>query len=167
MVARTRFDADPCPVARSVNAIGDWWSLLIVRDAFDGSRRFGEFQRSLGIAKNILAARLRALEKAGVLRNMPASDGGSHREYVLTDKGRALFPVIVALRQWGEDQCFTPGEDHSRLLDSRTNSPLPRLQIRAADGRLVEPEDTVVEKVEGPESAEEQTSEGAGTRRGA
>ncbi|MGW5698378.1 winged helix-turn-helix transcriptional regulator, partial [Streptomyces asiaticus] len=62
MVARTRFDADPCPVARTVNAIGDWWSLLIVRDAFDGSRRFGEFQRSLGIAKNILAARLRTLD---------------------------------------------------------------------------------------------------------
>ncbi|KOT52272.1 winged helix-turn-helix transcriptional regulator [Streptomyces rimosus] len=154
MVARTRFDTDPCPVARSVNAIGDWWSLLIVRDAFDGSRRFGEFQRSLGIAKNILAARLRALEKAGVLRGVPAQDGGSHREYVLTDKGRALFPVIVALRQWGEDQCFTPDEDHSRLLDSRTNSPLRRLQIRAADGRLVEPEDTVVEKVRESESAE-------------
>ncbi|MFF8452770.1 winged helix-turn-helix transcriptional regulator [Streptomyces leeuwenhoekii] len=147
MVARTRFDADPCPVARSVNAIGDWWSLLIVRDAFDGSRRFGEFQRSLGIAKNILTARLRALEEAGVLRNVPAPDGGSRREYVLTDKGRALFPVIVALRQWGEEQCFTPGEDHSRLLDRHTGLPLRPLQIRAADGRLVGPEETVVEKV--------------------
>ncbi|GHE78194.1 transcriptional regulator [Streptomyces longispororuber] len=147
MVARTRFDADPCPVARSVNAIGDWWSLLIVRDAFDGSRRFGEFHRSLGIAKNILTTRLRALEKAGVLRGEPAREGGSHREYLLTDKGRALFPVIVALRQWGEEQCFTPGEDHSRLLDRRTGHPLRPLRIEAADGRPVEPEDTVVEKV--------------------
>ncbi|WP_282797435.1 winged helix-turn-helix transcriptional regulator [Streptomyces sp. CC224B] len=147
MVARTRFDADPCPVARSVNAIGDWWSLLIVRDAFDGSRRFGEFHRSLGIAKNILTARLRTLEEAGVLRGEPARDGGSHREYLLTDKGRALFPVIVALRQWGEEQCFTPGEDHSRLLDRRTGHPLRPLRIEAADGRPVEPEDTVVEKV--------------------
>ncbi|GAA1086362.1 winged helix-turn-helix transcriptional regulator [Streptomyces javensis] len=147
MVARTRFDADPCPVARTVNAIGDWWSLLIVRDAFDGSRRFGEFQRSLGIAKNILAARLRALEEAGVVRAEPAPDGGSHREYLLTDKGRALFPVIVALRQWGEEQCFTPGEDHSRLLDRRTGRPLRPVRIQSADGRPVEPEDTVVEKV--------------------
>ncbi|POX64584.1 transcriptional regulator [Streptomyces sp. Ru62] len=159
MVARTRFDADPCPVARSVNAIGDWWSLLIVRDAFDGSRRFGEFQRSLGIAKNILAARLRALEQAGVLRGETAPDAGSRREYVLTEKGRALFPVIVALRQWGEDQCFTSGEDHSRLLDRRTGRPLRPLQIRAADGRLVGPEDTVVQKVreaegDGKESGE-------------
>lgn len=163
MVARTRFDADPCPVARSVNAIGDWWSLLIVRDAFDGSRRFGEFQRGLGIAKNILAARLRALEQAGVMRGVPAPDGGSHREYLLTDKGRALFPVIVALRQWGEEQCFTPGEDHSRLLDRRAGRPLSRLRIRAADGRLVEPEDTVVEKVRGREETEEaETSAEAG-----
>ncbi|MEV8554211.1 helix-turn-helix domain-containing protein [Streptomyces glaucescens] len=147
MVARTRFDADPCPVARSVNAIGDWWSLLIVRDAFDGSRRFGEFHRSLGIAKNILAARLRALEDAGVLRGVPAPDGGNRREYLLTDKGRALFPVIVALRQWGEEQCFAPGEQHSRLLDRRTGRPLPPVRVQAADGRPVGPEDTVVEKV--------------------
>ncbi|ANS63089.1 hypothetical protein SLINC_0865 [Streptomyces lincolnensis] len=153
MVARTRFDADPCPVARSVNAIGDWWSLLIVRDAFDGSRRFGEFHRSLGIAKNILAARLRALEEAGVLHGVPAPDGGSHREYLLTDRGRALFPVIVALRQWGEEQCFTPGEEHSRLLDRRSGRPLRRLETRAADGRLVGPQDTVVEKVHQPDGA--------------
>ncbi|OSZ57974.1 transcriptional regulator [Streptomyces pharetrae CZA14] len=153
MVARTRFDADPCPVARSVNAIGDWWSLLIVRDAFDGSRRFGEFHRSLGIAKNILVARLRALEEAGVLRGVPAPDGGTHREYLLTDKGRALFPVIVALRQWGEEQCFTPGEQHSRLLDRRTGRPLRPVRIQAADGRLLEPEDTLVEKVRKAEGA--------------
>ncbi|NJP82789.1 helix-turn-helix transcriptional regulator, partial [Streptomyces sp. AA8] len=66
MVTRTRFDDSECPVARSVDAIGDWWSLLIVRDAFDGSRRFGEFQRSLGVAKNILTARLRTLVAGGV-----------------------------------------------------------------------------------------------------
>ncbi|MFI0862007.1 winged helix-turn-helix transcriptional regulator [Streptomyces smyrnaeus] len=151
MVARIRFDDDPCPVARSVNAIGDRWSLLIVRDAFDGSRRFSEFQRSLGIAKNILAARLRTLEEAGVLRGAPAPEGASHREYVLTDSGRALFPVIVALRQWGEDQCFAPGEPHSRLLDRRTGRPLRRLEVQAADGQSVAPPDTAVEKVEDAE----------------
>jgi DNA-binding HxlR family transcriptional regulator len=154
MVARIRFDDDPCPVARSVNAIGDRWSLLIVRDAFDGSRRFSEFQRSLGIAKNILTARLRTLEEAGVLRSTPAPDGASHREYVLTDRGQALFPVIVALRQWGEDQCFTPGEPHSRLLDRRTGRPLRRLEVQAADGRPLSPPDTVVEKVKEGEKGE-------------
>ncbi|AEW98342.1 winged helix-turn-helix transcriptional regulator [Streptantibioticus cattleyicolor] len=147
MVARTRFDADPCPVARSIDAIGDWWSLLIVRDAFDGSRRFGQFQRSLGIAKNILTTRLRVLEQAGVMTTAPASDGSPYQEYVLTEKGRALFPVIVALRQWGETHCFAPGEPHSRLLDRHHGRPLSPLEIHSADGRPIGPDDTVVEKL--------------------
>lgn len=92
MVKRTRFDDSDCPVARSVDAIGDWWSLLIVRDAFDGSRRFGEFQRSLGVAKNILSARLRTLVAGGILESVPAPDGGAHNEYELTEKGREALP---------------------------------------------------------------------------
>ncbi|MGW3950459.1 winged helix-turn-helix transcriptional regulator [Streptomyces sp. NPDC004752] len=147
MVARTRFDADPCPVARSIDAIGDWWSLLIVRDAFDGSRRFGQFQRSLGIAKNILTSRLRTLEEAGVMRTVPASDRSPYQEYVLTEKGRALFPVIVALRQWGESHCFEPGEAHSLLLDRRSGHPLSPLEVRSGDGRPVGPDETIVEKL--------------------
>ncbi|WP_438289934.1 winged helix-turn-helix transcriptional regulator [Streptomyces sp. HUAS TT7] len=146
MVTRTRFDDSECPVARSVDAIGDWWSLLIVRDAFDGSRRFGEFQRSLGVAKNILTTRLRALVEGGVLETVPASDGSAYREYALTPKGKALFPVIVALRQWGEQNFFAPGEPHSRLVDSRQGHPL-RLEVRSADGRRLSPEDTTVHKV--------------------
>ncbi|MFC4910562.1 winged helix-turn-helix transcriptional regulator [Actinomadura gamaensis] len=146
MVRRTRLDGSTCPVARSVDAIGDWWSLLIVRDAFDGSRRFGEFQRSLGVAKNILSARLRALVEAGILEPVPASDGSAYREYALTAKGRDLFPVIVALRQWGERHSFEPGEPHSELLD-RAGRPLSPIEIRDADGRPIRPEDTRVEKV--------------------
>lgn len=88
MVKRTRLPDAECPVARSLDAIGDWWSLLIVRDAFDGIRRFGEFQRNLGMAKNILSARLRTLVEHGVLEVIPASDGSAYQEYVLTDKGR-------------------------------------------------------------------------------
>ncbi len=147
MVERTRFDDSDCPVARSVDTIGDWWSLLIVRDAFDGSRRFGEFQRSLGVAKNILAARLRRLTAAGVLDTVPASDGSAYREYVLTPKGKGLFPVIVALRQWGERNLFAPDEPHSELVDRRHGRPLRALEVHAEDGRRLDADDTTVDKL--------------------
>ncbi|MEU8542057.1 helix-turn-helix domain-containing protein [Streptomyces sp. NPDC048717] len=147
MVTRTRFDDSDCPVARSVDAIGDWWSLLIIRDAFDGSRRFGEFQRSLGVAKNILTARLRTLVAGGILTTVPASDGSAYREYVPTPKGEALFPVIVALRQWGERNFFAPGEEHSELVDRRHGQPLRALEVLSADGRPLHPGETIVHKV--------------------
>lgn len=92
MVTRTRFDDSDCPVARSVDAIGDWWSLLIVRDAFDGSRRFGEFQRSLGVAKNILTARLRTLVMRRCPRIRPRF-GRQHLSRVRTDpEGQGPLP---------------------------------------------------------------------------
>ncbi|TGR73418.1 transcriptional regulator, partial [Mesorhizobium sp. M1C.F.Ca.ET.189.01.1.1] len=96
MVKRTSHQSADCLIARPLDAIGDWWSLLIVRDAFDGLRRFGEFQKSLGVAKNILSARLRNLVTHGILEIVPAPDGSAHHEYVLTQKGRGLFYVLVA-----------------------------------------------------------------------
>ncbi len=92
MVKRTSHKQASCPVARPLDVIGDGWSMLIVRDAFEGLTRFGEFQKSLGLAKNILAARLRNLVEHGVMVAVPA-ESGSHQEYRLTDKGRALFPA--------------------------------------------------------------------------
>ncbi|MBO9328240.1 transcriptional regulator [Achromobacter sp. HZ01] len=148
MVKRTSFEGAACPVARSLDAIGDWWSLLIVRDAFDGLRRFGEFQKSLGVAKNILSDRLRTLTAHGILAAAPASDGSAYQEYVLTEKGRALFPVIVGLRQWGEDHYYGPAEPHSLLIDRKRGQPVRRLEVRAQDGRPVGPEDTVVQKTD-------------------
>lgn len=145
MVKRTSHQDVACGVARPLDAIGDGWSLLIVRDCFGGLKRFGEFQRSLGLAKNILAARLRNLLDHGILETVPASDGGAHLEYRLTDKGRALFPLLVALRQWGEEFFFAPGEAHVRLVDSEHGQPVRRLEVRAEDGRLLTPDDTVVD----------------------
>ena len=88
-----------CSLARTLEVVGDWWTLLIVRDAFLGVRRFGDFQNSLGIAKNILAARLERLAANGILER-----GGSEKRpvYQLTDRGRALLPAMVALMQWGD-----------------------------------------------------------------
>src|SRR5438477_11949963 len=81
---RKSLEYDTCPVARSLEAAGDAWSMLIVRDAFAGKRRFGEFEKSLGVAKNILTVRLRKLLALGVLEQVPATDGSAYHEYVLT-----------------------------------------------------------------------------------
>ncbi len=147
MVRRTSLAEAECPVARSLDAIGDWWSLLIVRDALDGLRRFGEFQRSLGVAKNILSERLRNLVTHGILEIVPASDGSAYREYVLTEKGRSLFPVVVGLRQWGEKYFYEPGEAHSILIDSGNGRAVPVLALQAEDGRALGPDDTYVRKL--------------------
>lgn len=144
MVKRVSHKASTCGVARPLDAIGDGWSLLIIRDAFDGSRRFGEFQKSLGLAKNILATRLRNLLEHDIMVMVPATDGGTHQEYVLTEKGRALFPLVTALRQWGEDYFFERGERHSTLVDRENGKPVRRLQLLAEDGRVVGLDDTVV-----------------------
>lgn len=141
MVKRTAFADAECPVARSLDAIGDVWSLLIVRDAFDGICRFGEFQRNLGMARNILSARLRALVEHGIFELLPAADGSAYQQYRLTEKGRGLFPLIIGLRQWGEAFFFTRGEAHSRLVDRQTGQPVRPLELRAEDGRLLGPED--------------------------
>jgi DNA-binding HxlR family transcriptional regulator len=135
-----------CPVARALDAIGDWWSLLIVRDAFDGIRRFGDFQKSLGIAKGILTVRLRKLVDLGVLELEPASDGSAYQEYALTKKGRDLFHVVVSLRQWGEAHLFARGEAHSVLLD-RDGKQVGRLLLPSKTGQSLKSTDTTVRKV--------------------
>lgn len=147
MPSRKPLSDEPCPVARSVDLIGDRWSLLIVRDAFDGMRRFGDFQRSLGAAKNILADRLRKLVDAGILATQDASDGTAYQEYVLTPQGESLFPVVVALRQWGERHLFERGEHHSVLIDKRTGKPIPFMAPTAKDGAVLLPAATEVRKV--------------------
>ncbi|MFP2681232.1 winged helix-turn-helix transcriptional regulator [Enterobacter ludwigii] len=146
MPSRKPIEQKFCPVARSVDLIGDRWSLLIVRNAFDGMRRFGDFQRDLGVARNILADRLRKLVDAGILAMQGASDGTSYQEYVLTDKGESLFPIVVALRQWGEQHLFERGERHSLLIDRRTGKPVPLMAPAAQDGTALKAQDTEVQK---------------------
>ncbi|WP_134180137.1 helix-turn-helix domain-containing protein [Enterobacter sp. MEB024] len=147
MPSRKPIEQEFCPVARSVDLIGDRWSLLIVRNAFDGMRRFGDFQRDLGVARNILADRLRKLVDASILAMQGASDGTSYQEYVLTDKGESLFPIVVALRQWGEQHLFERGERHSLLIDRRTGKPVPLMAPAAQDGTALKAQDTEVQKV--------------------
>ncbi|MGT2436025.1 winged helix-turn-helix transcriptional regulator [Bradyrhizobium betae] len=142
---RTGFAEASCPVARALDAIGDVWSLLIVRDAFDGLRRFGDFQKNLGIAKGMLSARLHRLVELGVLEPVPASDGSAYQEYALTTKGRDLFPVVVSLRQWGEANLFARGEAHSDLVDE-AGQPVGKLVLPSRAGRPLTWSDTRVRK---------------------
>jgi DNA-binding HxlR family transcriptional regulator len=144
MVKRISHEGTNCPVARSLDAIGDWWSLLIIRDAFSGSRRFGEFQKHIGMAKNILSARLRNLVAHGILETVPAADGSAYQDYVLTAKGRGLFPVLTAMQQWGRDYFFEPDECCPVLVDRTGGQPVRPLELHAADGRLLGPDDVLL-----------------------
>lgn len=136
-VRRKSFKDDLCPTARSLDSIGEWWSLLIVRNALFGMRRFSDFQQDLGLAKNILSARLKKLVTCGVMEQVPASDGSAYEEYVLTKKGRELLPVIVALRQWGENHLFSRGEKRLEIVDKRTRKPPRRLAVQNVRGDAV------------------------------
>ncbi|WP_227979365.1 winged helix-turn-helix transcriptional regulator [Nocardia spumae] len=127
---------DPtCPVARTLDLVGDRWSLLIIRDAMDGARAFTDFQHRTGIARNILTDRLRRLVERGIL-DRRAAESGRRQIYVLTAAGRDLFAVVVAMRQWGERHAFTPEESHSVLVDE-TGHPIPELRLVDARGEPV------------------------------
>ncbi|MFF4416722.1 winged helix-turn-helix transcriptional regulator [Streptosporangium sp. NPDC001559] len=124
---------DPaCPVARTVDLVGDRWSLLIVRDAMDGATTFTEFRQRLGIARNILTDRLRRLVEYGILDRSATTDGRRHT-YRLTEAGQDLFTTVVALRQWGERHTFAPDEPRSVLVDDRGRE-LARLHPLSQDG---------------------------------
>ena len=153
MVKRTSLERAVCPIARSLDALGDWWSLLIIRDAFLGIRRFSEFQKNIGLAKNILAVRLRALVEHDILKTVPASDGSAYREYVLTPKGRGVFPILVALRQWSEEFDDHPEQIATILVDSEKGRPVRKLELYSQDGRLLSAADTAVKPRTGSKAA--------------
>ena len=128
-------------VADQYFVVGDWWTLLIIRDAFAGVTRFGDFQKHLGVAKNILAARLKEMVEHGLLQ---LGEVGARSEYQLTDKGRALMPVLVTLAQWGEAHT-EPEQLGTRLLDARALKPLRKVEIVSEDGRVLGQGDIVTQ----------------------
>jgi DNA-binding HxlR family transcriptional regulator len=107
LMQHTSFRLMPCPIARSLERVGEWWSIMILRDAALGLTRFDQFQRSLGIAPNILSRRLRALVEAGLLEKSRYSEHPPRDEYLLTELGRDFRPVLWALLAWGKKH-FTP-----------------------------------------------------------
>jgi DNA-binding HxlR family transcriptional regulator len=122
---RKSFSRQQCPVARSLDCVGEWWSIVILRDAFHGLSRFEEFQKSLGIASNMLSRRLKALVKNGLFERREYQRRPRRYEYVLTKRGRDFFPVILTLTTWG-NRHLGGGDVAVRLVD-RTS------------GKLVEP----------------------------
>jgi DNA-binding HxlR family transcriptional regulator len=130
-----------CAMERTLDVVGDWWSLLIVRDAIAGTTRFSEFQRGLGVAKNILTTRLKLLVAEGVLEIVPTSDGNAHHEYVITDKGRDLLTVLVAMAQWGREYLC---ETCSVPVEAKKGRPLKKLELRAQDGRVLKLQEVLI-----------------------
>jgi DNA-binding HxlR family transcriptional regulator len=103
----------PCPIARTLDLVGEWWTLLIVRDMLLGARRFEQF-KATGIADNILSARLKKLAEDGIVKRRRYQTHPDRYEYALTEKGRALAPIVLALRTWGKQ--FTKGPDASHIV---------------------------------------------------
>jgi DNA-binding HxlR family transcriptional regulator len=101
-VKRTPFAKWPCSIARTIDLLGDWWTPLVLREAFYGTKRFDAFQRVLGIGRNVLTQRLRRLVDEGILERVPYQQRPTRHEYVLTPKGRDLFPVLAAMTSWGD-----------------------------------------------------------------
>lgn len=104
----TRLDDWNCSIARTLDVVGEWWTMLILRDAFRGVRRFDEFQSSLGLARSVLTARLRRLTDEGILTRQRYTDHPPRYEYLLTEKGRDLFPLISAMLRWGDTWAANP-----------------------------------------------------------
>ncbi|MES1944877.1 MarR family transcriptional regulator [Salinisphaera sp. PC39] len=125
-----------CSVARAVDAIGDRWTVLILREAFWGVRRFESFQANLGIARNVLSDRLRRLAAHGILERVSLTPGGKRAEYHLTRKGADLFRVLVVLMQWG-DRWTHDGEPPVRLIARTNGEPIAEMAVRDSDGRAL------------------------------
>ena len=137
---RKSFGRMPCPVARSLERVGEWWSILILRDALHGLTRFDQFQKSLGIAPNMLTRRLNALVDAGLLQRRRYSERPPRDEYVLTRRGRDFRPVLVALLAWGNKH-FAPEGPSVLLVNSKTGAAVDPIFVDPATGHPVEEPD--------------------------
>src|SRR6266851_2634495 len=131
---RKTFGNMQCPVARSLERVGEWWSILILRDAVYGLKRFDEFQKSLEIAPNMLTRRLNALVKADLLKRHRYSEKPPRYEYVLTNRGRDFRPVLLSLLAWGNKH-FAPEGASVILLDASTGENVDPVLVDGATGK--------------------------------
>jgi DNA-binding HxlR family transcriptional regulator len=132
---RKSFSDMNCSIARALDQVGEWWSLLIVRECTQGSSRFAEFQSGLGIAKNVLASRLERLTELGILERFPLEERANSDGYRLTKKGEELYPILVALMQWGDRWATPSGKPSVALVDDTTGTPIETISVHGKDGR--------------------------------
>jgi DNA-binding HxlR family transcriptional regulator len=126
----SEFPSQICSVARSLEIVGEWWTLLVVREAFFGTRRFSDFEANLSIAKNVLSDRLAKLVEAGVMERKPIVGRGNPQDYTLTPMGRDLFPAIIALMQWGDRWIYGAERAPVRVLDHEGGAEIARMKSR-------------------------------------
>jgi DNA-binding HxlR family transcriptional regulator len=159
---RRTFSDMHCSVAQCLEVVGEWWTLLIIRDGLLGVTRFDEFQKRLGISRNVLNQRLTRLIEAGVLTKVPYSEHPPRYDYRLTDRGRDLWPVINAMRQWGDTHA-APGGPPLRLIHEECGQlSEPRL-VCSACGEPIGVRD--VKAIPGPGDAEDLVAQSAGRPR--
>ena len=139
---RTSFGKMPCPIARSLERVGEWWSILIIRDALHGFTRFDEFQKSLNIAPNMLTRRLSALVDAGLLERRRYSKRPPRYKYILTEKGRDFRPVLIAMTVWG-NRHFAPEGPSVVLVDKKTRRTADPVLVDQRSGRPLNERDFV------------------------
>lgn len=132
---RTSFSDMNCSIARALDQVGEWWSLLIIRECTQGATRFAEFQSALGIAKNVLASRLERLTELGILERFPLQERLNADGYRLTAKGEQLYPILVALMQWGDRWATPSGKPAVALVDDKSGQPIEPVVVRGKDGQ--------------------------------
>lgn len=136
---RTRFEDAPCPIARTTDLLGDWWTPIVMREAFSGVRRFDEFQKRLSLSRGVLAQRLGRLVEEGLLTKRQYEERPVRFEYLLTEKGRALYPVLAAMWRFGEDWLWPEGQAPPiELVDRETGEAVKPLVIDEKTGKPID-----------------------------
>jgi DNA-binding HxlR family transcriptional regulator len=136
---RTRFDREPCPIARTTDLVGDWWTPMVLREAFFGRRRFEEFQQALGVSRAVLTQRLTRLVDEGLLGRERYQENPPRYEYPLTDKGRAFFDVLAAMWRWGSDWLWEDGGPPAELVDAESGQVVRPVVIDEHTGEPIDP----------------------------
>lgn len=137
MVAKIRLEDRGCPLSAALSYVGEWWTILILHDCFDGFSRFDEFQANIGLSSSMLTSRLKTLVERGILEKRLYQEHPARFEYVLTDFGRSLRPVLVAMAAWRNEQ-LAPEERQMVLVDTRTGREVEPVVIDPATGERVD-----------------------------